>query len=159
MQNLLRNAPSPFGASWRQLQLGWFWRSRVRRGLYRPLPISVLALIHVVAFAAAGIFSSRISRKSVDVLVRSPICGYFNSPPAQMNASKIINAEAPLLRNAFSYLNYVRRSATQSFNYVQACNGHPDKLRSMVNCDIYTARPLKLITLSNISCPFLLKHA
>jgi hypothetical protein len=35
----------------------------------------VIALVHILGFAAAGLFSSRVASSSTEVLVRSPNCG------------------------------------------------------------------------------------
>jgi hypothetical protein len=139
---------------WQQLLLSWSWRSRARRGASRPLPFILLAVIYITALGAAGLFSSRVSQRSADVLIRSPVCGYFNPPSADSTNGKLYGVNSSVLDNAFSQLNYNHHSLTQSSNYVQACNGSSTLLPFFINCDIYLAQPFQDTTITKGYCPF-----
>ena len=71
-QAVLRNASSPAVAAWKQLELSWFWRNRARRRSIRPMPYIFLALLYLVTLEVTSVFSSRVSRSTSTVLVRSP---------------------------------------------------------------------------------------
>ncbi|KAF2030442.1 hypothetical protein EK21DRAFT_100489 [Setomelanomma holmii] len=80
-QAILRNYHAPGAAIWQLILSSWSWRRR--RGnvaLLSALPVVVLASISMLAFAAAGILSARVTSKDSDVLVKSPSCGFWLKP-------------------------------------------------------------------------------
>ena len=149
---ILRNASTPFVALWAQLQLSWFWRSRARHGILRPLPFIALAICHISLFALASLFSSRVSQKSANVLIRSPNCGYFTVPAADQVNGTIKDATLSQLEHAFAQINYIDGLVTQSSNYVRTCNG--SAFPSYVDCNIYFQQPFQGTTVSTNDCPF-----
>jgi hypothetical protein len=62
------------------VKLWWAWRKKANHAFLRSLLLVVLALVFTVATVAASIFSSLIiSSGTIDVLVKSPLCGRINS--------------------------------------------------------------------------------
>jgi hypothetical protein len=78
-QAILRNYHAPGAAIWQLFLASWSWRQR--RGLVAlvaALPVVLLALTSVMAFAAAGILSARVTSKESDVLVKTSNCGLWD---------------------------------------------------------------------------------
>ncbi|KAF6822151.1 hypothetical protein CMUS01_11197 [Colletotrichum musicola] len=77
-QLILRNTPTPMSAAWLFLQQAWHWQRIADRSLLRTLPWAVGGLLYVGLFAAAAIFSSRISDAATEFRLLAPTsCGLF----------------------------------------------------------------------------------
>jgi len=77
-QNIFRNTSSPGGASVQFTQLIWYWWKFAKRPFRRSLPLAFFALLNLVVFAVAGVFSSQVTKAAGDeTLVVSPNCGYW----------------------------------------------------------------------------------
>ena len=61
-QATLRNAGTPSSATWQFLQIYWYWRKNAVGPLARTLPLLLVALLNIVFFAVASIFSSYVTR-------------------------------------------------------------------------------------------------
>jgi hypothetical protein len=78
-QAILRNYHAPGAAIWQLSLASWSWRRR--RGfvaLTSTLLVVLLALTSVMAFAAAGILSAKVTSKESDVLVKTSKCGLWD---------------------------------------------------------------------------------
>ncbi|KAL8948547.1 MAG: hypothetical protein Q9222_005281 [Ikaeria aurantiellina] len=79
-QNIFRNSGTPDAAAWQFTRLMWSWRKHGARSIARTLPILLLALLNIIFFGLASIFSSEVTKAAGDeVLVRSHGCGTLNS--------------------------------------------------------------------------------
>lgn len=75
-QVILRNSGTPGAASWQLLQLSYVWGRLAKRPFWRSLPLALLAMANLIAFALAGVFSSEVTKAAGDaVLIRSDNCG------------------------------------------------------------------------------------
>ncbi|PMD41895.1 hypothetical protein L207DRAFT_458517 [Hyaloscypha variabilis F] len=136
-QNLIRNSASPSGALIELLHLTWAWRRHAERALLRSLPMGLSALLCLVLFTLAGIFSSiAIKAPGTDTLTRSSSCGQW-----------MVNASADNVLNLVNILNIT----SDAVNYASICyTSEPDSFR----CQVYTQPTLPFTTDTNPPCPF-----
>ncbi|KAL9024837.1 MAG: hypothetical protein Q9196_006223 [Gyalolechia fulgens] len=141
-QAILRNSGSPSAASWQLLQIYWSWRKNAARPLARTLPLLLLALLNIIFFAVASIFSSYVTRAAGnEVLLRSPRCGAL----IQKN-----DDSAP--RQILSDFDRLELNETSSAAaYARACYGNPyDPLQ----CNQHAQRSIPWNSNPNATCPF-----
>ncbi|KAI4276395.1 MAG: hypothetical protein L6R38_005678 [Xanthoria sp. 2 TBL-2021] len=141
-QATLRNAGTPSSATWQFLQIYWYWRKNAVRPLARTLPLLLVALLNIVFFAVASIFSSYVTRAAGnEVLIRSPRCGAL-IPKDDDYASQ----------QAFSDFKRLETNDTSvAASYSRACYGDvPDPLQ----CNQYAQRSLPWESNPNVTCPF-----
>lgn len=141
-QATLRNSGTPGAASWQFLQIYWNWRKNAARPLARTLPLLLVALLNIIFFAVASIFSSYVTRAAGnEVLIRSPRCGAlllkdYESAPQQ----------------SFSDFNKLEISDTlNAASYSRACYG---STHDPLQCNQYAQRSLPWKADSNVTCPF-----
>lgn len=107
----------------------------------------------IVAWIAVGLLTSRISRSTAEVLLRSPQCGYF-SEPSSIPGPFIARGDFP--EAELSFLNYQQRLLKNANNFVQSCESSNASATYGVACDLYPKYELhreKNSTVSN-KCPF-----
>lgn len=151
-QTLLRNAVNGSNALWELTKVGWAWRSNSRSVLWRSLPLIIITTIHVVCFAIAGLFSSRVITTNDEVLVLSKNCGLplglpdaITARPETVNSTQldILNSDAVLGR-----WNYGRAAA-----YSRACYGEEPGLYTPT-CRFYVRQQLDSAIDRSAPCPF-----
>lgn len=137
-QSIFRNTNSSGGASWELARLIWYWRKHAVKPLVRTLPVLALALLNLVLFGLAGIFSSEVTRAAGnETLLRSPNCGMLDLGASQSDLMVGNNLD----------LNETLAATT----YSRACySDTPNNLQ----CNQYTQRSLPWKTNRNASCPF-----
>lgn len=141
-QMLLRNSTSDTATLWELVKQTWFWRSKAKRGIWRTIPLIAIGLMHLVLFAAAAIFVSRISNTSDEVLIMSPHCGYPLFPA--------VNSANDVAGLVDTFIDG-RTMATWAENYVQACY---NTTRADGSCNTFaTPRLLPAISYT-AGCPF-----
>ncbi|KAH7075062.1 hypothetical protein FB567DRAFT_183030 [Paraphoma chrysanthemicola] len=137
-QAILRNADTSATALWRLTRLLWAWRRRglIRKRLAWPLTVS---LIMSIAFAVAGVFSSRVAiTRGGEVLLVGDKC-------ASLNAS-LFTPET--LGMGQSYLaNRIKSSA----NYASRCYTDSGSAES---CRTFVRSNLPFSSTRNVECPF-----
>jgi hypothetical protein len=144
LQAILRNANSDARAMFEFLMVGLSWRNRCSKPLLRPLSLALFALINIAAFAAAGIFSSRVASSNGDVLLRKSLCGGF-----QIDDTSNIGVAAPSEAAYKDYTAYLKDSEIRSASYYQNCNG----LSTDDGCPPLGRRWLTWNT-TYVACPF-----
>ncbi|KAF2733987.1 hypothetical protein EJ04DRAFT_577289 [Polyplosphaeria fusca] len=146
-QVVLRNYHVPGSASWQLLKSMYFWR-RVKgfRATLPALPTVLLALSNLALFGAAGIFSSRVTNKNSEVLVKGTSCGFWNNPSTSDANDPRSTVEA---RTAY-FANLIEDFATAS-TMASMCSGN---LSITSECISYAPERIHWETLTNISCPF-----
>ncbi|KPI44889.1 uncharacterized protein AB675_2328 [Cyphellophora attinorum] len=78
-QAILRNSSSPASVTWDTLKLAWFWNGSAPGAKSRTLTFAFFSLSYIIAFTAAGIFSSKISSTNSEVLlVSGQNCGLWD---------------------------------------------------------------------------------
>lgn len=146
-QALLRNNLTDSRAVWQFFLTAWAWRKRTRRPILRSLPIILAALIHFVAFAAAGVFSSRVASAQSNVLISGPTCGWLYHGEATDQAGLIQLAERNRWMN-----NIRRRSLTQS----SSCHtfNQSETVQSTQDCKAWGRQFIPYTLRTNVTCPF-----
>ena len=115
-QLLLRNSQSHTNTLWDLIKVAIYWRSNAKRGFWRTIPLISLAILHLVIWTGASLFSSHVASTANEVLVQSPYCGYMtfaNTTSSQVSVSDNT-------RSADNYI-YRRTSASLSSNYARGC--------------------------------------
>ena len=140
-QASFRNNGTAGAAAWQFIQLFWYWRKQPIRPLARNLPFLLLALINMIVFALASIFSSEVTKAAGnEALIRSPRCGLLNST----NENDINK-----LRTNFNELE-VNQTLTAA-TYARACYG---SVQDPLQCKQYAQQSLSWQSNQNASCPF-----
>jgi hypothetical protein len=115
------------------LKLWWVWRKKAERPFLRSTLLVILALLFTIATVAASIFSSLVvDNGTIDVLVKSPLCGRINSTGTAWR----------------SYSINFDRSAT---SYAASCYKNSSLPPS---CSVFM-RPNIPLTVQDAPCPFL----
>ena len=143
IQAVLRNSANGTSALAALIRIGIAWRSRASRPLYRIIPLLGLALMIIIGFAAAGIFSSKIgSALGNEVLISSDSCGvpYYSTSDSQT-----------LAKLSTIYQPYTAKRTTSSSNYAQRCYSNTTEGE---DCSPFVKRQLPSTILTNASCPF-----
>ena len=133
-QALLRNSQSTSSYLGSLMKLSWGWKGKTRNVLGRTLPLILIAILQMVAFALAAFFSSTIASSDRPVLVSNEDgCGYYGN-----NVSNI------------DFMVSSRRTAEWALNYARECyiNGVDSSL-----CNTFVTQNFDLETKS-VSCPF-----
>ena len=78
-QAILRNGVTDTNTFIKAIRLAFAWRRKVYRPVTRSIPLIVLALLHIIGFGIAGIFSSRVARSSDEVLIKPANCGWYRN--------------------------------------------------------------------------------
>jgi hypothetical protein len=140
-QAMLRNATGSFGTFWRALRLFWIWRKHEKvRLVWRTVPLMLFSGSVFLAFAIAGVLSSRIATTAGgEVLVRSPDCGLLR--PDWSNNSYT----ALLLRT------YTQQRAEFSSIYANLCYGNTSWA---TECSSFPRSKLDYNVTKGIDCPF-----
>ncbi|KAL8792003.1 MAG: hypothetical protein Q9195_005421 [Heterodermia aff. obscurata] len=140
-QASFRNAGSAGAAAWQFAQLSWYWRKQPVRPLARNLPFNLLALVNMIVFALASVFSSEVTKAAGnEALVRSPQCGLLNS-------TNIHDANKQSANFNEIEVNQTLTAAT----YTRACYG---KIKDPLQCNQYAQQSLSWRSNQNASCPF-----
>ena len=150
-QALLRNQSSNTDILWGLTQLGWAWKSKARGGIFRQLPLALLALIHIITLTLAGLFSSRVATASTSetLLASDSDCGFLKFP-TKYNWSAF---DAETL-NHYSAVQLERKHGYQeSSTYVKACYGKPESSSSL-SCSNYVRNAITPSIQYNTTCPF-----
>jgi hypothetical protein len=143
-QVILRNYHAPGAAIWQLSLASWSWRQRRGLGALLPaLPVVLLALTSVMAFAAAGILSARVTSKESDVLIKSSACGFWDDrESATMPGS-------PLERVGY------KANLVEDFHLGSTIAAACQKNSSIASdCVSYAPKQVEWTTSTNVSCPF-----
>lgn len=142
-QLIFRNTTSPAEAAWQFVQLAFHWRKCAKKPLLRSLPIGLLALLNLVLFGIASIFSSEVTRSSGnETLIRSPNCGAWTTD------SDFKDVMSP---GGVAYRSKLLNDALAASEYATACyNNSTDILR----CNQFITQQIPWNVNQNASCPF-----
>lgn len=139
-QAIFRNTDSPVGASWQLVQLTWYWRSNATRYLMRTIPLAGLALLNLVLFGVAAVFSSHVAKASGnEILLRSPNCGFVNLTGLGSAA------------NTVAYDTMDLNDTLTAAAYERACYNDAN---SPLQCGSFIQGQLRRTSKRNVPCPF-----
>ncbi|OCL12106.1 hypothetical protein AOQ84DRAFT_334819 [Glonium stellatum] len=145
-QAALRNSAASMTALWTLGLIMWRWRhNKIQRPFNRIFPVLVLAILNIIGFTIAGIFSSRIAGLTgQEVLLSSKYCGILNLAGGTND---------PSIADGFSYMS---EKVNSYMGYVQNCYiDAGDSAGS--DCGLFVQQRLNsdVSTVSrNASCPF-----
>ena len=127
------------------MKLPWYWRNHANHGLLRTLPLICLGVLQISVFGVAGLFSSRVTTASDEVLVAlNEYCGYITPPTFTEWDSEYLDATRTQLLER-------RAGFSQSFQYNQNCySATPSK----IGCNIYAKSNISSQVNNETACPF-----
>ena len=141
-QAILRNNSSATHALWLFLRTGWAWRRRASGPFRRSVALATAAIVNVVAFAVAAVFSSRMTSTGSEVLLRSSSCGMMDWPDATQSASL---AGSVIIAQGHGDL-------VESAGYVSTCTNSSTQ---DARCEPYGRQQVNgSVSMNSSSCPF-----
>jgi hypothetical protein len=149
-QSILRNGGSSTNAFLQLYRVMRAWRSNTHQPVRRSIGLILLCVLHITAFALAGIFSSRITQTSNDVLIqKGQHCGFATDP------SGIIPYENFTSRNWIeleAWQEGAMRRDMSRFAYTRTCYAEQDTPESSPCLALPSNRLSSSAT--NSTCPF-----
>ncbi|KAI9795054.1 MAG: hypothetical protein M1816_000076 [Peltula sp. TS41687] len=136
-QVILRNTGSSGVASWEFLQLAYAWWRLAKRPFWRSLPLVLLALINMIAFAVAGVFSAEVTKAAgTSVLVKGNLCGNWT-----LNSTDASTA----------FVHKTVNDTVTAMSYARSCYGGT---YNPIQCNQYVKQSLPYTINRNDTCPF-----
>lgn len=143
-QAALRNNTSDFGTVWRLSKIGWAWRKQGIKSRRKSLFLVLTGLFHLLAFGAAGVFSSHITTLGNEVLLApSPSCGFWVDHATITNETELADNIA---HGVFS-----KNSIRSSSQYVKDCLIQSETLPE---CRTLKQPKLNWTSATDAPCPF-----
>lgn len=138
-QAIFCNTSTAGGATWQLARLVWSWRNCAVKPMKRTLPLAALALLNLVLFSVAGVFSSEITKAAGnETLVRSPNCGQLD-----------LNGTAGSQQAAYRAIDVNDNLAATT--YSRACYANT---QNILQCNQYIRQQLPWKSDRNATCPF-----
>lgn len=155
-QAILRNGITAPYVLWSLIQMAMAWKGKVSSALKHSSGLLSFTIIHILFFAAAGLFSSQVTSTGANAaLVRSDKCGFPQEVPNLHDAEPSKMSPATLLDlNTAALLG--RITLFKSSSYVRTCFTDTSNTGT-ATCDVYAQPYLHGIGASNVlnaSCPF-----
>ena len=139
-QVILRNSGAPSDALWNFMQLGWYWRKSAERTSKRSASLTIMALLTMLFWLLAGIFSSDITKAAGnEVLLQPRTCGMWNS--SRVDFGVVIDG------STYKSLNDTMTAA----GYARSCY---ENSRNKLECDQYVQPKIAWKVDENAPCPF-----
>lgn len=146
-QTILRNSSSDAKTIWDLTKIAWFWRPYTVGSLRKSIGLIVLGAIHLVGFAAAGIFSSQLALPGNEVLLaRNPNCGLSQQFPENENPGLV---DAVFTQASCDRIN--NNAIELSKQYVANCL---PRSASLEECNSFKTPQLNYTVSYNEPCPF-----
>lgn len=152
-QAILRNSSSDTGALWQFILVGWHWRERTKTPYKRSLPFAIIAVLHIAAFAIAGIFSSKITvlpaggtSRGSEVLLQSDVCGTWTT--------KDVTSTQDIVGETWAMTSILRHNVALASHYVSACLGTDVNITSSYECNPLGRQNIHWNATINNVCPF-----
>lgn len=150
-QALLHNGLTDIAFFWKLIKVSWIQSTTRRLGTFRRSALlASLALGHAVSFAAAGIFSSRVTETNSEALVRSP-SGGCGQP--DFNVLNFLQADNDTLAKANAMYIISNWAFERSRDYANSCYNAGMNFTA-ASCDAYIRPRLQSYVNRNDSCPF-----
>ena len=143
---VLRNSYSAMDAVVKFCRIAVASKRTARPTLIAPLLLAVTAILNVVGFILAGIFSSAVTRAQSSVLLRPAVCGnWLDAPPP---VAKEWNQ--PTIIRSIDLVSVIHQNLVTSSRFHLTCSG---SLNQSGNCNPYGGRFIEFTT-TNSTCPF-----
>ncbi|KIW73509.1 hypothetical protein PV04_01622 [Phialophora macrospora] len=142
-QLVFRNTGSPFEATKSFAEIAWYWRKSGRRPWARSLPLTLFALVFLLAFGAASILTSLVTRAAAaQRLIVSDDCGYWSFDPSATLEQRTLAMQYKDLNDTLVAAEYARQ-----------CYDQDTSLNNKLRCGMYSARSITW-TSEDAVCPF-----
>ncbi|KAJ9608181.1 hypothetical protein H2200_007169 [Cladophialophora chaetospira] len=142
-QLVLRNTGSPLQAAKSFADIAWRWRTKGRRPWLRSLPLAVFALVFLLAFGAASILTSLVTRAAgAQRLIISNDCGYWSFDPAATLEQRTLAMQYKDLNDTLVAAEYARQ-----------CYDKDTSLNNKLRCGMYTKQSIDWKSMDT-ECPF-----
>lgn len=154
-QIILRNASGDVSSTWQHIQLLWQWARHCQYAYWRLLPLILLGVFHIAAFAAAALLSSAIVGKSDVVLIQSSLCGWQEQPSEPWTIGVNSTADEIDVLNSLSMVNHM--SYQQSLSYSKFCYETPaeeDAHSKVPSCNYFVQQQIDSVINDQVACPF-----
>ena len=139
-QAILRNAADSTSGLWDLLNACWAWRRHGLAPYRRLLPSVLFAILTVMAFAVATIFSSEITTSvGHEVLLKDSSCGYIREDMRNNETAAAV------------IVPYVSQRTALSVAYAQRCYNNNSNFR---DCSVFYKPRLQWTADRNSICPF-----
>ncbi|KAH7112531.1 hypothetical protein B0J11DRAFT_597934 [Dendryphion nanum] len=151
-QAILRNSESGYSAALEMIQLCFVWRKREAWKIWiRMLPLMGLSLLLSLAFAVAGILSSRVTSNDInEVLLLSQKCRDFH-----MDNYSVIPTRVLPVTSSQAAVNSANRFMKKSEYLAYALQCYRiEKGQSSANCQKYVQPRLPYTKDKKATCPF-----
>ena len=119
---------------------------RQRSSMLRPLSLAATAILNIVAFTVAAIFSSAVTRAESAVLLEPSTCGRWED----ITLTNATQWNPPTIARSIELVAVIHQNIITSSRFHLACN---DQYSGASNCNPYTGQALN-VTMSESSCPF-----
>jgi hypothetical protein len=131
-QLVFRNGGSPFEATKSFFDIAWAWRRNGRRPWSRSLPLAFFALAYLLAFGAASILTSLITRAAgTQRLIVSDNCGFFAFDQKAGLADRTLAMQYKDLNDTFVAAEYARQ-----------CYSRETVLNNQLRCEMYATQSI-----------------
>ncbi|KAJ8112333.1 hypothetical protein OPT61_g5273 [Boeremia exigua] len=148
MQAALRNSTLALDAVVVLLDIWRAWRRRIRKVQHKALGTALMALLVAVSFIVAGIFSSRVSQGSKEVL----ISGLTDKCGVRLVGVGFLRSTN---QNIQAYIApFLNQKSADYLSYAQQCYQEKDRSRLPDDCGILPIPTLPYSNYSNATCPF-----
>lgn len=134
--------PTDFTAAIELAKAAWKERHHGKKVIRRSALLISAAVIHGLAFAAAGILASRVTSAKSDVLLRSDVCGSWPAPAYQ--ATHVSAVET------IEFTSNALASVITSMQFVAECFSNT----SQADCNSYGRKLSGYHTSTSTECPF-----
>ncbi|ETI28036.1 hypothetical protein G647_00485 [Cladophialophora carrionii CBS 160.54] len=142
-QLVFRNTGSPFEATKSFTEIAWYWRKSGRRPWTRSLPLALFALVFLLAFGAASILTSLVTRAAgAQRLIVSDDCGYWSFDPSATLEQRTLAMQYKDLNDTLVAAEYTRQ-----------CYDQNTSLNNKLRCGMYTTQSIPWSSGGTI-CPF-----
>jgi hypothetical protein len=147
-QAVLRNGMTDANTLIWLVRLGYSWRKKVRHSNLRTVSVASVALFHILAFGAAGIFSSRVVRADDQVLIKPQLCGWYQAP------SKAISEFNQTDWDAYSALMLAAQLREETkLAYTRSCYADESSAEAP-SCDSFVLQRVDSTMNNSAVCPF-----
>jgi hypothetical protein len=157
IQAILPTGLSDVTMLWRFGRISWAWRGKTRRVWPRAALLIGTCLVHFVAISIAGLFSSRVTDSTDQVLINaSNNCGWYDLSPASEQGPKG-NLTNGYVSSMDSLAVTGRTSVLQAQQYARLCYDWIDGSTadtSLAACSSYVVSSIPSTINRTAACPF-----
>ena len=154
-QIILRNDSADTDAFLDFSKIAWAWRKQAERPWTRSLSLILWTGLHLLAFAAAGIFSSQVTHARSEVLLRNLPCRTYSG-----NLGGILPNITESFQSTVAAVSDSHENLAASSNFAASCyadnnnTDNPSSSTSAQTCQPNGRRQLQWSRTLQVPCPF-----